>query len=152
MQGILGNLIVWWVASFWIWWLWPMAEGIVPVLKCNVPNPAHRGIENLKMYAIKHIKICAKFRDIVLRASVGLSGTPALRLIGLNPGFWQTRLGLRYHVPVFRIDLNLYNPSHIRIFECTLIVLCMSMDKEPWIYTHLFYELKVPELVRSNFV
>ena len=30
----------------------------------KVPNQTHRGIENLKMYAIKQIKTCAEYRDI----------------------------------------------------------------------------------------
>ena len=35
--------------------------------------PTHIGIENWKMYAIKQTKICAKYRDMVPKASTGLS-------------------------------------------------------------------------------
>ena len=47
-----------------------------------------------KMYAIKQIKICAEYRDMLLRPRLDLSGTPGLRPIGLSPGSWQTSLGL----------------------------------------------------------
>ena len=47
-----------------------------------------------KMYAIKQIKICAEYRDMLPRPRLDLSGTPGLRPIGLSPGSWQTSLGL----------------------------------------------------------
>ena len=59
---------------------------------CKVPNQTHRKIE--KMYAIKQIKICAEYRDMLPRPRLDLSGTPGLRPIGLSPGSWQTSLGL----------------------------------------------------------
>ena len=59
---------------------------------CKVPNQTHRGIR--KMYAIKQIKICAEYRDMLPRPRLDLSGTPGLRPIGLSPGSWQTSLGL----------------------------------------------------------
>ena len=46
------------------------------------------------MYAIKQIKICAEYRDMLPRPRLDLSGTPGLRPIGLSPGSWQTSLGL----------------------------------------------------------
>ena len=64
------------------------------------------------MYAIKQIKICEEYRDMLPRprldlsgtpglrpiglspGSLDLSGTPGLRPIGLSPGSWQTSLGL----------------------------------------------------------
>ena len=61
---------------------------------CKVPNQTHRGIKKRKMYAIKQIKICAEYRDMLPRPRLDLSGTPGLRPIGLSPGSWQTSLGL----------------------------------------------------------
>ena len=46
------------------------------------------------MYAIKQIKICAEYRDMLPRPRLDLSGTPGHRPIGLSPGSWQTSLGL----------------------------------------------------------
>ena len=58
----------------------------------KVPNQTHRGIKrNWKMHAIKQIKVCAEYRDMLLRPRLDLSGT----LHGLRPsGSWQTSLGL----------------------------------------------------------
>ena len=90
---MLGDLIVWWALSSLIlitmnsgrghcaWWQF-----------CKVLNQTHREIE--KMYAIKQIKICAEYRDMLPRPRLDLSGTPGLRPIGLSPGSWQTSLGL----------------------------------------------------------
>ena len=63
---------------------------------CKVPNQTHRGMKkkNRKMYAIKQIKICVEYRDMLPRPRLDLSGTPGLRPIGLSPGSWQTSLGL----------------------------------------------------------
>ena len=62
---------------------------------CKVPNQTHRGMKKKrKMYAIKQIKICAEYRDMLPRPRLDLSGTPGLRPIGLSPGSWQTSLGL----------------------------------------------------------
>ena len=62
---------------------------------CKVPNQTHRGIKKIgKMYAIKQIKICEEYRDMLPRPRLDLSGTPGLRPIGLSPGSWQTSLGL----------------------------------------------------------
>ena len=53
-QGMLGALIVWWPASFWL--QWTMAEGTY-WQSCKVPNQTHRGMKkNRKMYAIKQIR------------------------------------------------------------------------------------------------
>ena len=62
---------------------------------CKVPNQTHRGMKKKwKMYAIKQIKICAEYRDMLPRPRLDLSGTPGFRPIGLSPGSWQTSLGL----------------------------------------------------------
>ena len=62
---------------------------------CKVPNQTHRGMKKIrKMYAIKQIKICAEYRDMLPRPRLDLSGTPGLWPIGLSPGSWQTSLGL----------------------------------------------------------
>ena len=78
---------------------------------CKVPNQTHRGMKKIrKMYAIKQIKICAEYRDMLPRPRLDLSGTPGLRPIGLSPGSWQTSLGLG------STDLNLYN-------QCTVCLM-----------------------------
>ena len=62
---------------------------------CTVPNQTHRrNNKKRKMYAIKQIKICAEYRDMIPRPRLDLSGTPGLRPLGLSPGSWQTSLGL----------------------------------------------------------
>ena len=59
-QGMLGALIVWWPASFWL--QWTMAEGTVHTgSPAKFPTkPTEEWIR--KMYAIKQIKICAEYR------------------------------------------------------------------------------------------
>ena len=48
----------------------------------------------MEFYAIKQIKICAEYRDMLPRPRLDLSGTPGLPPIGLGPGSRQTSLGL----------------------------------------------------------
>ena len=92
-QGMLGALIVWWPASFWL--LWTMAEGTVHAgSPAKFPTKPTEEWKKGKMYAIKQIKICAEYRDMLPRPWLDLSGTPGLRPIGLSPGSWQTSLGL----------------------------------------------------------
>ena len=92
-QGILGALIVWWPASFWL--QWTMAEGTVHTgSPAKFPTKPTEEWKKRKMYAIKQIKICAEYRDMLPRPRLDLSGTPGLRPIGLSPGSWQTSLGL----------------------------------------------------------
>ena len=73
-----------------------MAEGTVHTgSPAKFPTkPTEEWIKIRKMYAIKQIKICAEYRDMVPRPRLDLSGTPGLRPIGLSPGSWQTSLGL----------------------------------------------------------
>ena len=73
---------------------WQKALCILAVLQSSQPNPQRKKKKNRKMYAIKQIKICAKYRDMLPRPRLDLSGTPVLRPIGLSPGSWQTSLGL----------------------------------------------------------
>ena len=68
------------------------------------------------MYAIKQIKICAEYRDMLPRPRLDLSGTPGLRPIGISPGYWQTSLGLgsmsRYSAQIlFCIAMNDFHPG-----------------------------------------
>ena len=93
-QGMLGALIVWRPASFWL--QWTMADGTVHTgSPAKFPTkPTEEWKKNRKMYAIKQIKICAKYQDMLPRPRLDLSGTPGLRPIGLSPGSWQTSLGL----------------------------------------------------------
>ena len=71
---------------------WQRALCILVVLQSSKPNPQRN--KKRKMYAIKQIKICAEYRDMLPRPRLDLSGTPGLRPIGLSPGSWQTSLGL----------------------------------------------------------
>ena len=92
-QGMLGALILWWPASFWL--QWTVAEGTVHTgSPAKLPTkPTEEWKKNRKMSAIKQIKICAEYRDLLPRPRLDLSGTPGLRPIGLSPGSWQTSLG-----------------------------------------------------------
>ena len=72
---------------------WQRALCILAVLQSSQPNP-QRNEKNRKVYAIKQIKICAEYRDMLPRPRLDLSGTPGLRPIGLSLGSWQTSLGL----------------------------------------------------------
>ena len=71
---------------------WQRALCILAVLQSSQPNPQRN--KKRKMYAIKQIKICAEYQDMLPRPRLDLSGTPGLRPIGLSPGSWQTSLGL----------------------------------------------------------
>ena len=72
MQEMLGDLIVFSDCLILI----TMDRGhCQAVLKHKVPNPTHRRIKNCKMYAIKQIKIYAKYWYIAPKASADLSGT-----------------------------------------------------------------------------
>ena len=126
-QGMLGALIVWWPASFWL--QWTMAEGTVhtgsPAQFPTKPTEEWKKIR--KMYAIKQIKICAEYRDMLLRPRLDLSGTPRLRPIGLSPGSWQTSLGLgsmsRYSAQIL-ICITMIQP--ICMFVCRGSAVCVS--------------------------
>ena len=72
---------------------WQRALCTLAVLQSSQPNP-QRNEKIKKMYAIKQIKICAEYRDMLPRPRLDLSGTPGLWPIGLSPGSWQTSLGL----------------------------------------------------------
>ena len=72
---------------------WQRELCILAVLQSSQPNP-QRNKKNWKMYAIKQIKICAEYRDMLPRPRLDLSGTPGLRPISLSPGSWQISLGL----------------------------------------------------------
>ena len=72
---------------------WQRALCMLAVLQSSQPNP-QRNEKKGKIYAIKQIRICAEYRDMLPRPRLDLSGTPGLRPIGLSPGSWQTSLGL----------------------------------------------------------
>ena len=78
------------------------------------PNKPTEKLKIEKMYAIKQIKICAEYRDMLPRPRLDLSGTPGLRPIGLSPGSWQTSLGLgsmsRYSAQILICIIWQYNP------------------------------------------
>ena len=110
MQGMLGDLIVWWAAPF--WWQWTMAEGTVAVLNCKISNPIHRGFENWKTLAIKQIKIYAEYWAMGPKAlavcqvhlGVGLSSSaqvadkPALALGTMSR--FSAQISLRLSEPI----------------------------------------------------
>ena len=107
------------------WLQWTMAEGTVHTdtgSPAKFPNQTHRGMKKFrKMYAIKQIKICAEYRDMLPRPRLDLSGTHGLRPIGLSPGSWQISLGLgsmsRYSAQIL-IYIVLLVYDHVRRQKC----------------------------------
>ena len=92
---------------------------------CKVPNQTHKW---LKMYAIKQIKICAEYWDMLPRPRLDLSGTPGLRPIGLSPGSWQTSLGLgsmsRYSAQIL-ICIIMHTLCHFhKVILIIFVILC----------------------------
>ena len=71
---------------------WQRALRMVAVLQSSQPIPQRN--TKRKMYAIKQIKICAEYRDMLPRPQLDLLGTPGLRPFGVSPGSWQISLGL----------------------------------------------------------
>ena len=95
---------------------WQRALCILAVLQSSQPNPQRKEIFFRKMYAIKQIKICAEYRDMLPRPRLDLSGTPGLQPIGLSPGSWQTILGLgsmsRYSAQILICIVLLLSPDY----------------------------------------
>ena len=54
---------------------------------CKVTNQIHRGMQKRKMHAIKQIKICPEYRDMLPRPRLDLSGTPGLSAYRPRPRF-----------------------------------------------------------------
>ena len=92
---------------------------------CTVPNQTHKeNNKKRKMYAIKQIKICAEYRDMLPRPRLDLSGTP---------GSWQTSLGLgsmsRYSAQILICVIHMYDMCYtyisvnrvIHIIHCCFI-------------------------------
>ena len=91
------------------------------------PNKPTEKLTIEKMYAIKQIKICAEYRDMLPRPRLDLSGTPGLRPIGLSPGSWQTSLGLG--------SMSRYSA------QILICITCMTIAHHVWLpswnrYTH----------------
>ena len=102
---------------------------------CKVPNQTHRGIiKKWNMYAIKQIKICAEYQDMLPRPRLDLSGTPGLRPIGFSPGSWQTSLGLG--------SMSRYSAQ---ILICITKVLCRSLIFKVFVTHTTFNSLRVEE-------
>ena len=74
------------------------------------------------MYAIKQIKICAEYRDMLPRPRLDLSGTPGLRPIGLSPGSWQTSLGLG-SMSRYSAQILICITPHNYMFESLVVLL-----------------------------
>ena len=100
---------------------WQMALCILAVLQSSQPNPQRNEKKHRNMYAIKQIKICAEYRDMLPRPRLDLSGAPGLRPIGLSPGSWQTSLGLgsmsRYSAQILICIIYIY--IYIYIYRYT---------------------------------
>ena len=123
--------------AFWELWLsddqphsdyngqWQRALCILAVLQTPQPNP-QRNEKKRKMYAIKQIKICAEYRDMLHRPRLDLSSTPGLRAIGLSPGSWQTSLGLG---SMFRYSAQIL----ICIVKSVLKSILINKDYVPWL-------------------
>ena len=71
---------------------WRRTLCIVVFLQSPHLNPQRN--KKIKLYAIKQIKICAEYWDMLPRPRLNLSGAPGLRPLGLNPVPWQTSFGL----------------------------------------------------------
>ena len=102
-QGMLGALIVWWPASFWL--QWTMAEGTVHTgSPAKFPTkPTEEWKKFRKMYAIKQIKICAEYRDMLPRPRLDLSGTPwpVFYLISWSPSHLKFFLQVTWPFSIF---------------------------------------------------
>ena len=98
---------------------WQRALCMMAALQSSQPNPQRN--KKLKMYALKQIKICVEYQDMLPRPRLDLSGTPGLRPISLSPGSWQTSLGLgsmsRYSAQIL---------IHITRFYC---ICCVMVTK-----------------------
>ena len=123
---------------------WQMALCILAVLQSSQPNPQRNEKKIRKMYAIKQIKICAEYRDMLPRPRLDLSGTPGLRPIGLSPGSWQTSLGLgsmsRYSAQIL-ICITHKQPLHCHI--CTYATEQRTFMKMSLMYPMCFQEIKI---------
>ena len=108
---------------------WQRALCILAVLQISQPNPQRNEKKIRKMYAIKQIKICAEYRDMLPRPRLDLSGTPGFRPISLSPGSWQTSLGLG--------SMSRYSAQ---ILIC--IIMCMG-HYGPWYCRNLIVTLEV---------
>ena len=78
---------------------------------CTVPNQTHRGNNKKgKMYAIKQIKICAEYRDMLPRPPLDLSGTPGLRPGSMSRYSAQILICIRNRdkFECRSVDLNLF--------------------------------------------
>ena len=104
---------------------WQRALCMLAVLQSSQPNPERNIKKKWRMYAIKQIKICAEYRDMLPRPRLDLSGTPGLQPIGLSPGSWQTSLGLgsmsRYSAQILICIIY----GQVSIFCCQCIALSM---------------------------
>ena len=145
-QGMLGALIVWWPTSFWL--QWTMAEGTVH--GCSPAKFSTKPTEELKkeMYAIKQIKICPEYRDMLPRPRLDLSGTH-------GPGSWQTSLGLGsmfwYSAQILICITQALrpcqlNPKHSRIqeFTCGLYIGFSVWYGQEYCNTFIFLVSKFP--------
>ena len=97
---------------------WQMALYMMVVLQSSQPNP-YRNKKQWKMYAIKQIKICAEYRDMLPRPRLDFSGIPGLRPIGLSPGPWQISLGLG--------SMSWYS---VQILICITLIMVMAWRRQ----------------------
>ena len=142
---MLGALIVWWPASFWL--QWTIAEGTVLTGRpAKFPTKPTEKWKKRKMYAIKQVKICAEYRDMLPRLRLDLSGTHGLRPIGLSPGSWQISVGLgsmsRYsaHILICISKVHQRTSKSVRLY----IIFKKILKNNPCrAYIRCFYMCKV---------
>ena len=129
---------------------WQRALCILAVLQSSQPNP-QRNEKMRKIYAIKQIKICAEYRDMLPRPWLDLSGTPGLRPIGLIPDSWQTSLGLgsmsRYSAQILICILTYY------IGHCTWTsVHPLQQTIKCYSQFHHFHSVRLMHLAMSSVI
>ena len=122
---MLGDLIVWWALSSLI--LITVAGGTVHGgSSARFPTKPTEKLKIEKMYAIKQIKICAEYRDMLPRPRLDLSGTPGLRPIGLSPGSWQTSLGLG--------SMSRYSAQILICITVVFYATCINYVRDPLVH------------------
>ena len=105
---------------------WQTVLCILAVLQSSQPYTQRN--KKRKMYAIKQIKICADYQDMLPRPRLGLSGTPGLRPICLSHGSWQTSLGLgsmsRYSAQILICIIYIY----IYVYVCVCVAYFLTIS------------------------
>ena len=152
MHGMLGDSIVSWVtASFSL--QKTMAEDTVAGLNLKVPNPQRIANWKMKKKCCKINQDLCKMPGHVIQCLGWCVWYPLrLRLFGLSPGSWQTRLGIGYHVPVIYTDVTLYNTNYVLSGTSShreSAVIFFDLYITNWINIQLFYSYSSCSDVKS---